>query len=154
MSSRSVRLKNFKTYFLKLKSDIKLHVELTSGTIIASVYLLNGKIVLKKTGEWSTKEQQRSNVKYHVLPTIIVGNKRQLAIPISELLNVLCMTGTMQPTLVWNSTKNEMIKKTTCLITCVQIFYYMKLTLHTALKQEYLTFNLSSHTPQPLVITK
>ena len=95
MSSRSVRLKNFKTYFLKLKSDIKLHVELTSGTIIASVYLLNGKIVLKKTGEWSTKEQQRSNVKYHVLPTIIVGNKRQLAIPISELLNVLCTTGTM-----------------------------------------------------------
>ena len=95
MSSRSVRLKNFKTYFLKLKSDIKLHVELTSGTIVASVYLLNGKIVLKKTGEWSTKEQQRSNVKYHVLPTIIVGNKRQLAIPISELLNVLCMTGTM-----------------------------------------------------------
>ena len=61
MSSRSVRLKNFKTYFLELKSDIKLHVELTSGTIIvASVYLLNGKIVLKKTGEWSTKEQQRS----------------------------------------------------------------------------------------------
>lgn len=95
MSSRSVRLKNFKTYFLKLKSDIKLHVELTSGTIVASVYLLNGKIVLKKTGEWSTKEQQRSNVKYHVLPTIIVGNKRQLAIPISELLNVLCTTGTM-----------------------------------------------------------
>ena len=95
MSSRSVRLKNFKTYFLKLKSDIKLHVELTSGTIIASVYLLNGKIVLKKTGEWSTKEQQRSNVKYHVLPTIIVGNKRQLAIPISELLNILCTTGTM-----------------------------------------------------------
>ena len=95
MSSRSVRLKNFKTYFLKLKSDIKLHVELTSGTIIASVYLLNGKIVLKKTGEWSTKEQQRSNVKYHVLHTIIVGNKRQLAIPISELLNVLCTTGTM-----------------------------------------------------------
>ena len=95
MSSRSVRLKNFKTYFLKLKSDIKLHVELTSGTIVASVYLLNGKIVLKKTGEWSTKEQQRSNVKYHVLPTIIAGNKRQLAIPISELLNVLCMTGTM-----------------------------------------------------------
>ena len=95
MSSHSVRLKNFKTYFLKLKSDIKLHVELTSGTIVASVYLLNGKIVLKKTGEWSTKEQQRSNVKYHVLPTIIAGNKRQLAIPISELLNVLCMTGTM-----------------------------------------------------------
>ena len=95
MSSCSVRLKNFKTYFLKLKSDIKLHVELTSGTIVASVYLLNGKIVLKKTGEWSTKEQQRSNVKYHVLPTIIAGNKRQLAIPISELLNVLCMTGTM-----------------------------------------------------------
>ena len=95
MSSRSVRLKNFKTYFLKLKSDIKLHVELTSGTIIASVYLLNGKIVLKKTGEWSTKEQQRSNVKYHVLPTIIVGNKRQLVIPISELLNILCTTGTM-----------------------------------------------------------
>ena len=95
MSSRSLRLKNFKTYFLKLKSDIKLHVELTSGTIVASVYLLNGKIVLKKTGEWSTKEQQRSNVKYHVLPTIIVGNKRQLAIPISELLNVLCTTGTM-----------------------------------------------------------
>ena len=95
MSSRSVRLKNFKTYFLKLKSDIKLHVELTSGTIIASVYLLNGKIVLKKTGEWSTKEQQRSNVKYHVLPTIIVGTKRQLAIPISELLNILCTTGTM-----------------------------------------------------------
>ena len=119
MSSRSVRLKNFTTYFLKLKSDIKLHVELTSGTIVASVCLLNGKIVLKKTGEWSTKEQQRSNVKYHVLPTIIVGNKRQLAIPISELLNVLCTTGTMQPTLVWNSTKNEMIKKTTCLITCV-----------------------------------
>ena len=95
MSSRSVRLKNFKTYFLKPNSDIKLHVELTSGTIVASVYLLNGKIVLKKTGEWSTKEQQRSNVKYHVLPTIIVGNKRQLAIPISELLNVLCTTGTM-----------------------------------------------------------
>ena len=96
MSSCSVRLKNFKTLnFLKLKSDIKLHVELTSGTIVASVYLLNGKIVLKKTGEWSTIEQQRSNVKYHVLPIIIVGNKRQLAIPISELLNVLCMTGTM-----------------------------------------------------------
>ena len=95
MSSRTVRLKNFKTYFLKLKSDIKLHVELTSGTIIASVYLLNGKIVLKKTGERSTKEQQRSNVKYHVLPAIIVGNKRQLAIPISELLNILCTTGTM-----------------------------------------------------------
>ena len=95
MSSRSVRLKNFKTYFLKLKSDIKLHVELTSGTIVASVYLLNGKIVLKKTGEWSAKEQQRSNVKYHVLPTIIVGNKRQLAIPVSKLLNVLCTTGTM-----------------------------------------------------------
>ena len=96
MSSCSVRLKNFKTLnFLKLKSDIKLHVELTSGTIVASVYLLNGKIVLKKTSEWSTIEQQRSNVKYHVLPTIIVGNKRQLAIPISELLNVLCTTGTM-----------------------------------------------------------
>ena len=151
MSSRSVRLKNFKTYFLKLKSDIKLHVELTSGTIVASVYLLNGKIVLKKTGEWSTKEQQRSNVKYHVLPTIIVGNKRQLAIPISELLNVLCMTGTMQPTLVWNSNKNEMIKKTTCLITCVQIFYYMKLTLHTALKQEY--FNLQSIQPHSLAFS-
>lgn len=151
MSSRSVRLKNFKTYFLKLKSDIKLHVELTSGTIIASVYLLNGKIVLKKTGEWSTKEQQRSNVKYHVLPTIIVGNKRQLAIPISELLNVLCTTGTMQPTLVWNSNKNEMIKKTTCLITCVQIFYYMKLTLHTALKQKY--FNLQSIQPHSLAFS-
>ena len=151
MSSRSVRLKNFKTYFLKLKSDIKLHVELTSGTIIASVYLLNGKIVLKKTGEWSTKEQQRSNVKYHVLPTIIVGNKRQLAIPISEWLNVLCTTGTMQPTLVWNSNKNEMIKKTTCLITCVQIFYYMKLTLHTALKQEY--FNLQSIQPHSLAFS-
>ena len=151
MSSRSVRLKNFKTYFLKLKSDIKLHVELTSGTIIASVYLLNGKIVLKKTGEWSTKEQQRSNVKYHVLPTIIVGNKRQLAIPISELLNVLCTTGTMQPTLVWNSNKNEMIKKTTCLITCVQIFYYMKLTPHTALKQEY--FNLQSIQPHSLAFS-
>ena len=151
MSSRSVRLKNFKTYFLKLKSDIKLHVELTSGTIIASVYLLNGKIVLKKTGEWSTKEQQRSNVKYHVLPTIIVGNKRQLAIPISELLNVLRTTGTMQPTLVWNSNKNEMIKKTTCLITCVQIFYYMKLTLHTALKQEY--FNLQSIQPHSLAFS-
>ena len=76
MSSRSVRLKNFKTYFLKLKSDFKLHVELTSGLIATSVYLLNGKIVLKKTGEWSTKEQQSSNVRYHVLPTIIVGNKR------------------------------------------------------------------------------
>lgn len=151
MSSRSVRLKNFKTYFLKLKSDIKLHVELTSGTIVASVYLLNGKIVLKKTGEWSTKEQQRSNVKYHVLPTIIVGNKRQLAIPISELLYVLCTTGTMQPTLVWNSSKNEMIKKTTCLITCVQIFYYMKLTLHTALKQEY--FNLQSIQPHSLAFS-
>ena len=151
MSSHSVRLKNFKTYFLKLKSDIKLHVELTSGTIVASVYLLNGKIVLKKTGEWSTKEQQRSNVKYHVLPTIIVGNKWQLAIPISELLNVLCMTGTMQPTLVWNSTKIEMIKKTTCLITCVQIFYYMKLTLHTALKQEY--FNLQSIQPHSLAFS-
>lgn len=151
MSSRSVRLKNFKTYFLKLKSDIKLHVELTSGTIVASVYLLNGKIVLKKTGEWSTKEQQRSNVKYHVLPTIIVGNKRQLAIPISELLNVLCTTGTMQPTLVWNSNKNEMIKKTTCLITCVQIFYYMKLTLHTALKQKY--FNLQSIQPHSLAFS-
>ena len=151
MSSCSVRLKNFKTYFLKLKSDIKLHVELTSGTIVASVYLLNGKIVLKKTGEWSTKEQQRSNVKYHVLPTIIAGNKRQLAIPISELLNVLCMTGTMQPTLIWNSTKNEMIKKTTCLITCVQIFYYMKLTLHTALKQEY--FNLQSIQPHSLAFS-
>ena len=151
MSSCSVRLKNFKTYFLKLKSDIKLHVELTSGTIVASVYLLNGKIVLKKTGEWSTKEQQRSNVKYHVLPTIIVGNKWQLAIPISELLNVLCMTGTMQPTLVWNSTKIEMIKKTTCLITCVQIFYYMKLTLHTALKQEY--FNLQSIQPHSLAFS-
>lgn len=151
MSSRSVRLKNFKTYFLKLKSDIKLHVELTSGTIIASVYLLNGKIVLKKTGEWSTKEQQRSNVKYHVLHTIIVGNKRQLAIPISELLNVLCTTGTMQPTLVWNSNKNEMIKKTTCLITCVQIFYYMKLTLHTTLKQEY--FNLQSIQPHSLAFS-
>ena len=144
MRSRSVRLKNFKTYFLKLKSDIKLHVELTSGTIVASVYL-------KKTGEWSTKEQQRSNVKYHVLPTIIVGNKRQLAIPISELLNVLCTTGTMQPTLVWNSNKNEMIKKTTCLITCVQIFYYMKLTLHTALKQEY--FNLQSIQPHSLAFS-
>ena len=97
MSSRSVRLKNFKTLnFLKLKSDIKLHVELTSGLIATSVYLQKGKIVLKKTGEiWSTKEQQRSNVKYHVLPIIIEGNKRQLAIPISELLNVLCMTGTM-----------------------------------------------------------
>lgn len=95
MSSRSVRLKKFKTYFLKLKSYIKLHVELTSGLIATSVYLQNGKIVLKKTGEWSTKEQQRSNVKYHVLPTIIVGNERQLAIPISELLNALCMTGTM-----------------------------------------------------------
>lgn len=96
MSSGSVRLKNFKTLnFLKLKSDIKLHVELTSRLITTSVYQQNGKIVLKKTGEWSTKEQQRSNVKYHVLPTIIVGNKRQLAIPISELLNVLCMTGTM-----------------------------------------------------------
>ena len=151
MSSCSVRLKNFKTYFLKLKSDIKLHVELTSGTIVASVYLLNGKIVLKKTGEWSTKEQQRSNVKYHVLPTIIAGNKRQLAIPISELLNVLCMTCTMQPTLIWNSTKNEMIKKTTCLITCVQIFYYMKLTLHTALKQEY--FNLQSIQPHSLAFS-
>lgn len=151
MSSRSVRLKNFKTYFLKLKSDIKLHVELTSGTIVASVYLLNGKIVLKKTGEWSTKERQRSNVKYHVLPTIIVGNKRQLAISISELLNVLCTTGTMQPTLVWNSNKNEMIKKTTCLITCVQIFYYMKLTLHTALKQEY--FNLQSIQPHSLAFS-
>ena len=151
MSSHSVRLKNFKTYFLKLKSDIKLHVELTSGTIVASVYLLNGKIVLKKTGEWSTKEQQRSNVKYHVLPTIIAGNKRQLAIPISELLNDLCMTGTMQPTLIWNSTKNEMIKKTTCLITCVQIFYYMKLTLHTALKQEY--FNLQSIQPHSLAFS-
>ena len=151
MSSRSVRLKNFKTYFLKLKSDIKLHVELTSRLITTSVYQQNGKIVLKKTGEWSTKEQQRSNVKYHVLPTIIVGNKRQLAIPISELLNVLCMTGTMQPTLIWNSTKNEMIKKTTCLITCVQIFYYMKLTLHTALKQEY--FNLQSIQPHSLAFS-
>lgn len=121
MSSRSVRLKNFKTLnFLKLKSDFKLHVEINSGLTATSVYLQKGKIVLKKTGKiWSTKEQQRSNVKYHVLPTIIVGNKRQLAIPISELLNVLCMTGTMQPTLVWNSNKNEMIKKTTCLITCV-----------------------------------
>lgn len=48
MSSRSVRLKNFKTYFLKLKSDIKLHVELTSGTIVASVYLLNGKMFSRK----------------------------------------------------------------------------------------------------------
>ena len=150
MSSRSVRLKNFKTYFLKLKSDIKLHVELTSGTIIASVYLLNGKIVLKKTGEWSTKEQQRSNVKYHVLPTIIVGTKRQLAIPISELLNILCTTGTMQPTLVWNSTKNEQSKKTTCLITCVQICY-MKLALHTVLKQEY--FNLQSIQPHSLAFS-
>ena len=82
MSSRSVRLKNFKTYFLKRRSDVKLHVELTSGLITSSVHLPNGKIVLKKNGEWSTKEQQRSNVKYHVLPTIIVGNKRQLAIPI------------------------------------------------------------------------
>lgn len=151
MSSRSVRLKNFKTYFLKLKSDIKLHVELTSGLIATSVYLLNGKIVLKKTGGWSTKEQQRSNVKYHVLPTIIVGNKRQLAIPISELLNVLCMTGTMQPTLVWNSTKIEQSKKTTCLITCVQIFYNVKLTLHTALKQEY--FNLQSIQPHTLAFS-
>lgn len=79
MSSRSVRLKNFKTYFLKLKSDIKLRVELISGLIATSDYLPNGKIVLKKNGEWSTKEQQRSNVKYHVLPTIIVGNNFRVA---------------------------------------------------------------------------
>ena len=73
--------KIFKTYFPKLKSDIKLHVKLTSRLITTSVYLKNGKIVLKKTGEWSTKEQQRSNVKYHVLPTIIVGNKEAACNP-------------------------------------------------------------------------
>ena len=54
MSSCSVRLKNFKTYFLKLKSDINLYVELTCGLIATLVYLQNGKIVLKKIGEWST----------------------------------------------------------------------------------------------------
>ena len=122
MSSGSVRLKNLKTYFLKLKSDIKLHVELTSRFLLAtSVYLQKGKIVLKKTGEWSTKEQQRRNVSqiscssYHYC-----GQQEAACNPNFRVAKCIMhdwhyvANGCLE-----YSTQNEKSKKTTCLITCV-----------------------------------